>query len=86
MNDVDIELAETVRRIETRFAHRTVAFVEQHRDLISAAVVILAHFVIGHLVRAVILFSPIVMRQPLRVALRRNHPGRRTVAGVVVTR
>jgi hypothetical protein len=61
VDDVDCERTEPVRRIETRFAHRTIADVEQVGELVGLAVVVERDVVVGDLVRLVVLAHPVVV-------------------------
>ena len=86
MNDVDVERPEAVRRIETRFPHRAVTFIKQRGQPVVRAVVILIHVIVRHLMRAVVFANQIVVRPAILIALGGNYLGRRTLAGIVISR
>src|SRR6516162_1741508 len=68
MNHVDTERAKPVGGVEAGFAHRAIAFVEQRRQLVGVAIVILADIVGTDAVGSEVLTNEIVMRFTLCIA------------------
>jgi hypothetical protein len=93
VNDIDAERAEAVRRIESRFAHRTVAPVEQGSEPVLGPVVVLGHIVVvlGHIVvrdpvATEIFLHQLVMGAACGIAFGDDHLWSRAVARVEIAR